>query len=150
MEENGDEPGRRVVSVVHLAMLAAVAIYAIVLFLARGNAALAPGPPGRPNFVFLLFAVGAAQWGAATIIGRILLRRGGPGAGAAERVRRFFLVRFAAAEALGVFGLVAGLTGESRSGSFLLFCASAFALLASSPTRTAYRRAFEQTRAGGR
>ena len=149
MEEDRDEPGRRIVSVVHLAMLAAVAIYAILL-LVRGNAALAAGPPGRSDFVFLLFAVGAAQWGAATLIGRSLLRRGGPGRGAPERVRRFFLVRFAAAEAIGVFGLVAGLTGESRSGAFLLLCASALALLASSPTRTAYRRALEQTRAGGR
>ena len=149
MEENGDEPGRRIVSVVHLAMLAAVAIYAILL-LVRGNLALAPGPPGRPNFVFLLFSIGAAQWGAATIIGGILLRRGGRGRGAAERVRRFFLVRFAAAEAIGVFGLVAGWTGESRSGAFLLLSAGALALLASSPTRTAYRRALEQTRAGGR
>jgi hypothetical protein len=148
MEENGDEPGRRIVSVVHLAMLAAVAIYAILLLLVRGNAALAAGPSGRPNFVFLLFSIGAAQWGAATIIGGILLRRGGPGAGAAERVRRFFLVRFAAAEAIGVFGLVAGWTGESRSGAFLLLSAGALALLASSPTRTAYRRAWEQTRAG--
>ncbi len=149
MEEDRDEPGRRIVSIVHLAMLAAVAIYAILLVLVRGNAALAAGPLRRPNFVFLLFSIGAAQWGAATIIGRSLLRRGGPGRGAAERVRRFFLVRFAAAEAIGVFGLVAGLTGESRSGAFLLLCAGALALLASSPTRTAYRRALEETRSGG-
>lgn len=150
MEENGDEPGRRIVSVVHLAMLAAVAIYAILLFLARGNAVLAAAPPGRANLVFLLFAIGAAQWGAATIVGKTLLRRGGPGAGAAERVRRFFLVRFAAAEAIGVFGLVAGFTGGPRSGAFLLLCTCALALLASAPTRTAYRRAFEQTQAGRR
>lgn len=150
MEENGDEPGRRIVSVVHLAMLAAVAIYAILLFSVRGNAALAAGPPGRANLVFLLFAIGAAQWGATTIIGKTLLRRGGPGAGAAERVRRFFLVRFAAAEAIGVFGLVAGFSGVPRRGAFLLLCTCALALLASSPTRTAYRRAFEQARAGSR
>jgi hypothetical protein len=150
MEENGDEPGRRIVSVVHLAMLAAVAIYAIVLLLARGNAAVPAGPPRSANFVILLFAIGAAQWGAATIVGKTLLRWGGPGAGAAERVRRFFLVRFAAAEAIAVFGLIAGLTGGPRRGAVLLLCTSAFALLASSPSRTAYRRAFEQTRAGRR
>lgn len=150
MTEEEDETGRRIVSVVHLAMLAAVPLYALLLWFLRDNAALTARRPDRPNLVFVLLAIGAAEWGAATLLGRHLLRAAGPGAGAAERVRRYFLVRFAAAEAIAVFGLFAGFTGTPLPGALLLFAASAFALLASTPTRSAYARAVGETRPGGR
>jgi hypothetical protein len=93
----------------------------------------------------VLLAVGAAEWAAATLLGRGLLRSAGPGAGAADRVRRYFLFRFAAAEAIAVFGLLAGFTGARFPEAALLFCASALALLASTPTRPAWERAWKLT-----
>src|SRR5450755_1389448 len=123
MAPHEDESGRRIVSIVHVAMLAAVPLYAGVLWLARGRAPfLASAVPPRPHLVEILFAIGAAEWAAATWVGRLLLKAGRGRAGAAERVRRFFLVRFAAAEAIAVFGLFAGFTGSPlRDGTLLFF-----------------------------
>jgi hypothetical protein len=146
MTPDEDESGRRVVSIVHTAMLASVPLYAGVLWLARGRAPfLAAAAPPRPHLVEILFAIGAAEWAAATWVGRLLLKAGGGRAGAAERVRRFFLVRFAAAEAIAVFGLFAGFTGSPFRDSAFLFSAAAAALLLSTPSRAAWARARAQT-----
>ncbi len=149
--QDEDEAGRRIVAVVHMAMLAAVPLYFAVLWLSRGHPGLATGGGGtlRPRLPWFLLAVGAAEFAAATIFGRGLLRAAGPGAGAPERVRRFFLIRFAAAEAIAVFGLFVGFGGASWTQAGVLFAASAAALLLAAPTRTAWARAFEETRARG-
>ncbi len=146
--QDEDEAGRRIVAVVHMAMLAAVPLYFAVLWLSRGHPDLAAGGSLRPRLPWVLLAVGAAEFAAATIFGRGLLRAAGPGAGAPERVRRYFLIRFAAAEAIAVFGLFAGFGGASWTQAGVLFVASAAALLLAAPTRTAWTRAFEETRAG--
>ncbi len=147
MAAEEDETGRRIVSVVHIAMLSAIPLYAIILWLLRGHAGLS-GTSTRPRFALVLLAVGAAEWGLASLLGRAMLRTAGPGAGAFLRVRRYFLIRFAAAEAMAVFGLFAGFTGGTFRDVALLFSASALALLASTPTRAAYASAFEETRGG--
>lgn len=141
-----DEAGRRVVAVVHLAMLAAIPLYAGVLWLARGYAAPLRSGPERLRFVGILLAIGAAEWVAASLIGRRMLRTGRMG-GPSDRVRRYFLVRFAAAEAMAVFGLFAGFTGVRFAEAGLLFGASALALVLSTPTRSAWDRAAQT--AGG-
>ena len=141
MEAEEDEAGRRIVSVVHIAMLSAIPLYAAILWLLRGQAGLS-GASTRPRFALVLLAVGAAEWGLASVLGRAMLRSAGPGAGAFLRIRRYFLIRFAAAEAMAVFGLFAGFTGGTFRDVALLFSASALALLASTPTRAAYASAF--------
>lgn len=148
MEEK-DEAGRRIVGVVHVAMLSAVPLYAVLLWLFRGEVGLSGAGTPKSRSVVVLLAVGAAEWGLASILGRALLRSAGPGAGALERVRRYFLIRFAAAESIAVFGLFAGLTGATPGDVALLLAASVLALLASTPTRAAFRKAFEETRAAG-
>ena len=145
--DDGDEAGRRIVSVVQAAMLAAIPLYAGLLWLARGAAAPPRPAPERLRFVAILLVIGAAEWLAATWIGRRLLLR--PRSGApSDRVRRFFLIRFAAAEAMAVFGLFAGFPGARFAEAGLLFAASALALVLSSPTRGAWDRARESAGAG--
>ena len=144
-DASGGESGRRIVSIVHLAMLAAVPLYGGVLWLARGRAPFLLPATGRPHLVGILLAIGVSEWAAATLVGRMLLRAGGGTAGGFERVRRFFLVRFAAAEAIAVFGLFAGFTGAPARDCALLFSASAAALLLSTPTRAAWARATAET-----
>ncbi len=148
MVPEDDETGRRIVSVVHIAMLSAIPLYAILLWLLRGQAGFSGPASSRPRFALVLLAVGAAEWGLASLLGRAMLRSAGPGAGVVLRVRRYFLIRFAAAEAMAVFGLFAGFTGGTFRDVAFLMAASALALLASTPTRAAYAGAFEQTRAG--
>ncbi|MEO8433120.1 MAG: hypothetical protein ABI592_16575 [Acidobacteriota bacterium] len=144
--QDDDEAGRRIVAVVHVAMLAAVPLYGAVLWLLRGDRGLSAGAALSPRLPWILLAVGAAEFAAATVIGRNLLRSAGPGAGAPDRVRRFFLIRFAAAEAIAVFGLFAGFRGAPPMQAGVLFAASAAAMLLAAPTRAAWARAYEETR----
>ena len=145
MNGEKDEAGRRIVGVVHVAMLSAVPLYAVILWVLRGQAGLSAAGSPRPRFALVLLAVGAAEWGLVSILGRALLRSAGPGAGASDRVRRYFLIRFAATEAIAVFGLFVGFTGGTPRDVALLLAASVRALLASTPTRSSYEKAFEQT-----
>jgi hypothetical protein len=150
VREDEDETGRRIVSIVHVAMLAAVPLYVVILWFVAGSPTPPPAAPGRARIVEVLLAIGAAEWGAASLLGRAFLRVRGPGPDASDRIRRYFLVRFAAAEAIGVFGLFAGFTGSPLREACLLFAASALALLLSSPTRTAWARALALTQQRGR
>jgi hypothetical protein len=52
-------------------------------------------------------------------------------------------MRMAAAEAIGIIGLVVALTGAERSRVLALFGISAIVLAASAPTRHAWRNALE-------
>ncbi|MEP7132414.1 MAG: hypothetical protein ABI914_04570 [Acidobacteriota bacterium] len=149
MNGDTDEGGRRIVSVVHVAMVAAVPLYALILWLLRGRAGLSGAGGPRPQYILVLLAVGAAEWGLASIVGRALLRSAGAGKGAPERVRRYFLIRFAAAEAIAVFGLFAGFTGGTPRDVAILLGASLLALVASTPTRAAWASAFELTGRSG-
>ena len=128
-------------SIVHIAMLAAIPLYGGVVWLARGHAPFPPAPEARPHLVGILLSIGVSEWIAATVVGRMLLKAGRGRRGAAQRVRRFFLIRFAAAEAIAVFGLFAGFSGCPGRDCALLFAASALALAASTPTASAWRQA---------
>jgi len=144
---DADEGSRRIVAVVHLAMLAAIPLYAGALALFRGS-----GLPVRPaaerlRFVSVLLVIGAVEWAVATLVGRRWLVRGGGGS-ASDRVRRYFLIRFAAGEAMAVFGLFAGFTGVRWAEAGLLFAAAALALVLSAPTRAAWDTANRLADAG--
>ena len=144
MEPGEADRDRRVVTVVHLAMLAVVPVYGGVLWLS-GPARPRPHS-GEPHLAWTLLAIGLGQYLAATLLGRKLLRsaRGG----ARGRVRRYFLVRFAAAEAIAVFGLAAGFAGVPPRQALILFAAALCALLAAAPTRRAYAAALAQAGTG--
>ncbi len=143
----GDESGRRIVSIVHLAMIATLPLYIGILWIVAGHAPFLRMIQARPRLPETLLAIGGSEWLAATVVGRILLKAGRGRKGAAQRVRRFFLIRIAAAEAIAVFGLFAGFTGSAGREYALLFAASAFALIASTPTRSAWQRASSETAA---
>ncbi|HYK41661.1 MAG TPA: hypothetical protein VE007_04670, partial [Thermoanaerobaculia bacterium] len=78
----------------------------------------------------------------ATLLGRRLLSAAAGRPGAADRVRRYFLIRFAAADALAIFGLAAGFKGAPAADSAILFGVSAVALIAAAPTRRAWAAAW--------
>jgi F0F1-type ATP synthase membrane subunit c/vacuolar-type H+-ATPase subunit K len=136
------ESGRRITAVAHVAMLASIGLYAGLLWLARP--AVLEGP-GRAHLSSILLAVGLAEFAGATWFGRRLLSSSAGRAGVAERVRRYFLIRFAAAEAIAIFGLVAGFKGSPAADSAILFAVSAACLIAAAPSRRAWAHAWGLT-----
>jgi hypothetical protein len=133
------ENDRRILSAVHAAFLAAMPVYALVLWFARDSASVAAG---RGDTLFWVLAgIGGAQYLIVERGGRRLLRLGrGPAEG---RVRAYFLVRFAAAEAIGVFGLIAGFLGAAAWRVAALLALGLFGLALSRPTPTAWGQALE-------
>ena len=142
-EASEREAGRRTAGLVHIAMLASILLYVgLLLWFVRPPAA---GAAARPGLSSILLAIGLAEYIGVTVLGKRLLMAAAGRAGALERVRRYFLIRFAAAEAIAVFGLLAGFRGEPAADSLILFAFSAMALLASAPTRTAWVKAARLT-----
>lgn len=134
------ESDRRTVVIVAVALFASLALYAFLGLFLAGRAT--SGSPGKGNWLFLpLAAAGSFGYVAIAYTARSTLRsqRGS----AANRVRSNFVMRMAAAEAIGIIGLVVALTGAERSRVLALFGISAIALAASAPTRHAWRNALE-------
>ncbi|MFY9552373.1 MAG: hypothetical protein WAU32_14600 [Thermoanaerobaculia bacterium] len=144
---DASEHDRRVAALVHTALLASVGVYGVLLAFLRTELApqdpqLTPVPP-----LFAVFsALGVAQFAGASIVGRKLLSssRGG----SLDRVRRYFLLRAAAAEAIALYGLILGFLGASLSRVLALFGISVAALLACAPGKEAWAEALR--RAQGR
>ena len=139
------ERARRVQTVVHTALLAGVGIYAVLLLFLRSEIAVAtPVPPGTGLFL-VLAAIGAAQYAAAGAIGRTFLRsrRARP----LDRVRIFFLLRGAAAEAIALYGLVFGFLGGAAAQVGVLFAIALAALAASVPGKASWEAALRQAEA---
>jgi hypothetical protein len=134
------ERDRRVVALVHTALLAAVGVYAVVLVFFRMEIAPGAARPGSGLPLFGIFAIlGTTQLLAAWVLGRRLLRLRRPGAG--DRVRLYFLIRAGAAEAIAVFGFMLGLLGGSPIRVALLFGAGVAGLLSSTPGKPAWQEA---------
>ena len=131
-------------TVVHLALVASVIVYGTLLLFLHGR--LEPVPRPRPGAEWGLLLLGLLEYLAVVSWTRARLSsgRGEP----RERVRSLFILRAAAAEALGVFGLVLGLTGARPAWSAGLLGASLLALAASAPTRDAWASALRQASAG--
>ena len=109
------------------------------LWLGRGTiASAAPPDPAQRSF-WILAAIGLAQFAGASWVGRRLLRS--PRRGAGSRVRSYFLLRGAAAEALGLFGLLAGMLRAPVAQTITLFALSFLCLLVSAPIRPAWEQA---------
>ena len=146
---SASEHARRVQTLVHTALLAGIGIYAILLVVLRTEiAATSPRPPGTALFL-VLAGVGAAQYATASAIGRAFLRS--PRSRAVDRVRLFFLLRGAAAEAIALYGLVLGFLGGRPGHVAALFAMGFLALLACMPGRAAWETALRQAEdRGGR
>ena len=134
------ENQRNITSLVHVVFLASVGVFAVILWFARKNGGAPVDPTGRAEglaFIFLL--IGTAECLGADRLGRRRLRAGsGDPIG---RVRAFFLVRFGAAEAAAVFGLMLGFLGGNALAVSLLFALSIVALVLAAPSREAWSEA---------
>jgi F0F1-type ATP synthase membrane subunit c/vacuolar-type H+-ATPase subunit K len=134
------EHDRRIAALVHTALLASVGVYGVLLaFLRAELAPRHPQPATTTSLFALLSAVGVAQFAVASLVGRRLLTssRGG----ALDRVRRYFLLRAGAAEAIALYGLILGFLGAPLAQVLALFGIGIAALLACAPAREAWNEA---------
>lgn len=134
--------------ILHTVMVASLGAYAVLLLFLRGPSGVTTGfEPSSPRVFPLLALFGIAQFGLASWVGRRILnsRR----SAAEERVRRFFLIRGASAEAIGLYGLLAGLLRAPVAYVLALFVMAAIALAASAPTRSAWAEAMQTAQSPG-
>jgi hypothetical protein len=134
------ENARRVAVLIHTGLAASIGVYAVLLLFIRSGA-LSSGNRASPSprLFIALAAIGLVQFAAVSWVGRSLLRS--RRSGAAERVRLYFLLRASAAEAIAIFGLLAGFRGAPLTHSVALFAMSLAALLVSAPSRPAWEQA---------
>jgi hypothetical protein len=145
---NGSEKDRNVASLVHVVFLASIGVYSILLWIARRGGTAPPDSTGRSEtLAFLFLAIGAGEYSWANWLGRRRLVRG-PGA-PGERVRSFFYLRFGAAEAPALFGLMLGFSGGGIVSIGLLFALSFACLIAAAPTRGAWDQALAEAAGTG-
>ena len=135
------ERARRVLVLVHTALLAGVGIYAVILIFLRAEIATVRGArPASDSTLFLVLAgVGLAQYAAAAWLGRAFLRT--PRSRPVDRVRLSFLLRGAAAEAIALYGLILGFMGGSWARVLALLALAFVGLLACSPGKAAWEAA---------
>jgi hypothetical protein len=139
------EHDRRVAGLVHTALLASVGLYGVLLAFVRAE--IAPQNPrlAPTTSLFAVFsALGVAQFAGASLAGRKLLAS--PRNGALQRVRRYFLLRAAAAEAIGLYGLILGFLGAPLSQVLALFGIAIAALLACAPAKEAWEEALRRAK----
>ncbi len=141
--DSAAERSRRITALVHTALAASVGVYAVVLLFLRSEITASGSAPPAGQRLFLVLAVlGAAQFAGASLVGRALLRSSR--SGAAERVRLYFMLRGAAAEAIALYGLVLGLLGGAAAHVTALFALAAAALLACAPRKASWEEALRR------
>jgi len=139
------EHDRRVAALVHTALLASVGVYGVLLALLRAGIAPQNPRPAPTTSLFAVFsALGVAQFAGVSLAGRKLLAS--PRSGALRRVRTFFIMRAAAAEAIALYGLILGFLGAPLSQVLALFGISIAALLACAPGKEAWDEALRRTK----
>jgi hypothetical protein len=144
--ETASQTDRQGVVIAHLAMIAALFSYALLVWLLPGRLGDAPQAARGDSLALPLLAIGIVQYLLAAVFGR--RRLPGPAAGARSRVRSFFLIRFASAEAIGIFGLIVGFLGARPAVWGGLLAAGLIAMLASAPTREAWEAAMHRASGG--
>ena len=143
------EKERNVASLVHVAFLASIGVYAVVLWIARSSGGAPADPTGKTeSLAFLFLVIGAVECFGAAWLGRRRLIRGA--GDPVARVRAFFIIRFGAAEAAAVFGLMLGFLGGGVLVVGLLFALSATALVLAAPSREAWSEALALATGGAR
>jgi F0F1-type ATP synthase membrane subunit c/vacuolar-type H+-ATPase subunit K len=140
------ERDRRITALVHTGLLAAVGVYGVVLAFFRTEVAPHPPHPPEVGLFALLAALGIAQFAGASIAGRMLLRSARSGTG--ERVRLYFLLRAAAAEAIAIYGLVLGFLRAPLSQVLALFALGVAALFFCAPGKAAWAAATSRSERG--
>jgi hypothetical protein len=139
------EHDRRVAALVHTALLASVGVYGVLFAFLRAEIAPQNPRPAPATSLFAVFsALGVAQFAGASLAGRKLLAS--PRSGALQRVRRYFLFRAAAAEAIALYGLILGFLGAPLSQVLALFGISIAALLACAPGKEAWGEALRRAK----
>jgi F0F1-type ATP synthase membrane subunit c/vacuolar-type H+-ATPase subunit K len=136
-----EENDRRIVSLVHLAFLAAIPIYALVVWFARREPL--SGTPPAARFFWILAGIGLVQYLIVTWIGGRFLRAGR--ANARGRVRAYFLIRFAAAEAIAIYGLMLGFLGAPALRVAVLLALGMAAMATSRPSPGAWNEALRES-----
>ena len=145
---NGSEKDRNVASLVHVVFLASIGVYAILLWIARRGGTAPPDATGQSEtLAYCFLAIGAGEYSWASWLGRRRLA-GGTGA-PLTRVRSFFYLRFGAAEAPALFGLMLGFLGGGIVSIGLLFALSFACLVAAAPTRGAWDQALAEAAGTG-
>jgi F0F1-type ATP synthase membrane subunit c/vacuolar-type H+-ATPase subunit K len=139
------EHDRRVAVIVHTAMLASVGVYGVLLAFLRAELAPEPVEAAPATSLFAVFsAIGVARFAGASLVGRKLLSA--PRGAALDRVRRYFLLRAAAAEAIALYGLILGFLKAPLPQVLALFGISVAALLACSPGKEAWAEALRRAK----
>lgn len=146
------ENARRQSVLLHIVLAASLGAYGVILLILGSpnpnpNSHSPEFSPSSPRVYPALVAVGAAQFGFATWAGRVLLRS--RRSSAAGRVRRYFLMRGASAEAIGIYGMLAGLLRAPLAYTVVLFALSGIALALCAPTREAWDEAVRAAESSG-
>jgi len=147
MDEGDGE--RRITALVHVVFIGSIGVFAVILWFARGSGGAPADPTGRAELrAFALLVIAAAECFGADLLGRRRLARasGDP----VGRVRAFFLIRFGAAEAAAIFGLMLGFSGAGAFSVAALFALSLGALALAAPTPRAWSQALALAKPEGR
>lgn len=126
----------------HLAMLAALGLYALLLAQTRARmSANDPVAAPRTNLFLPMLGLGVVQFAVISTLARKRLRSalGQP----AARTRAYFLLRAVSAEAIALFGLLIGFQGAPLLEAAALFALALAAMLATFPTREAWQTALQ-------
>jgi hypothetical protein len=137
------ETERRPSVKIHLAMLAALALYGLLLARVRtGMIANLSVPVPRMSFFLPMLVFGVVQFAVLSVIARRRLRA--PIGQPAGRARAYFVVRAASAEAIALLGLLIGFQGAPILQAAALLALALAAMLSSFPTREAWQNALRE------
>ena len=128
---------------IHLALLASLALYGLLLVQVRARiSANLSVPVPRTNLFLTFLILGVVQFGVLSVAARRRLRASiGPPAGSA---RGYFLLRATSAEVIALFGLMIGFQGAPMLQAATLFALALAAMLSSFPTREAWQNAVRE------
>jgi hypothetical protein len=141
------EASRQQAILIHTVLFASLGAYAVLAFTLRRGGAESAGTHSPPHLFPILALVGAAQFAVASWFARAALRARGRVDG--SRLRRYFLIRGASAEAIGLYALLVSTTGGPLLEAVALFVMAAAAMLVCAPTRSAWDDAVSRAESPG-
>jgi hypothetical protein len=137
------ETERRPSVKIHLAMLAALALYGLLLAQVRTRmSANLSVPVLRMNVFLPMLVFGVVQFAVLSALARRRLRS--PIGQPAGRARAYFVIRAASAEAIALLGLLIGFQGAPILQAAALLALALAAMLSSFPTREAWQNALRE------
>jgi F0F1-type ATP synthase membrane subunit c/vacuolar-type H+-ATPase subunit K len=134
-----DEAARRRSMLIHLALLAALGMYGVLLVQVWRRTGSHRGPAtDSPLWFVALLGVSGIALGLGVLLGKRLPSGSGK---PSDRVRRLFIIRATLAESVGVYGLLLGYLGAVLGQVAVLFAIALAAMLVWAPTREAWQNA---------